>query len=104
MLAGITIQPSEFVKPAFVDPDRLAVRRDRRASPTCRRTSFALALLAAVVAPLVLQPDFGQTMLIALVWGALFFMAGMRMDLGRRARRQRRASALAAAYFVRCRT
>ena len=28
---------------------------------------------------LVLQPDFGQTMLIALVWGALFFMAGMRM-------------------------
>ena len=27
----------------------------------------------------MLQPDFGQTMLIALVWGALFFMAGMRM-------------------------
>ena len=26
----------------------------------------------------MLQPDFGQTMLIALVWGALFFMAGMR--------------------------
>ena len=32
-----------------------------------------------VVALLVLQPDFGQTMLIALVWGALFFMAGMRL-------------------------
>ena len=30
-------------------------------------------------AVLVLQPDFGQTMLIALVWGALFFMAGMRL-------------------------
>jgi cell division protein FtsW len=28
---------------------------------------------------LVLQPDFGQTMLILLVWGALFFMAGMRL-------------------------
>src|SRR6202034_971593 len=27
---------------------------------------------------LVMQPDFGQTMLIALVWGALFYMAGMR--------------------------
>ncbi len=26
-----------------------------------------------------MQPDFGQTMLIALVWGALFFMAGMRL-------------------------
>jgi len=27
----------------------------------------------------VLQPDFGQTMLVLLVWGALFFMAGMRV-------------------------
>jgi cell division protein FtsW len=27
---------------------------------------------------LVLQPDFGQTMLISLVWGSLFYMAGMR--------------------------
>jgi cell division protein FtsW len=44
---------------------------------------MALGLLAAVVVPLVLQPDFGQTMLIALVWGALFFMAGAH-DLGRR--------------------
>ena len=26
----------------------------------------------------MLQPDFGQTMLITLVWGALFYMAGMR--------------------------
>ena len=32
-----------------------------------------------VVALLVVQPDFGQTMLIALVWSALFFMAGMRV-------------------------
>jgi cell division protein FtsW len=29
------------------------------------------------VVPLLLQPDFGQTMLIALVWAALFFMAGL---------------------------
>jgi cell division protein FtsW len=26
-----------------------------------------------------MQPDFGQTMLVLLVWGALFFMAGMRV-------------------------
>ena len=30
-----------------------------------------------MVALLVLQPDVGQTMLIAIVWGALFFMAGV---------------------------
>ncbi len=35
-------------------------------------------LLLGALGVLVLQPDFGQTMLIALVWGALFFMAGMR--------------------------
>ena len=40
--------------------------------------TIALALLTVVVALLVLQPDFGQTMLISLVWGALFYMAGMR--------------------------
>ena len=59
-------------------PGRLAVRRDRRASRTCRATLLALGSCSCVVALLVLQPDFGQTMLIALVWGALFFMAGMR--------------------------
>jgi cell division protein FtsW len=26
-----------------------------------------------------MQPDFGQTMLVALVWSALFFLAGMRV-------------------------
>jgi cell division protein FtsW len=31
------------------------------------------------VALLVMQPDFGQTMLVVLVWSALFFMAGMRL-------------------------
>src|SRR6266851_4687124 len=42
-------------------------------------TTFSLLLLLGVVGVLVLQPDFGQTMLISLVWGALFFMAGMRL-------------------------
>jgi cell division protein FtsW len=41
--------------------------------------TVALALLLTVVALLVVQPDFGQTMLIVLVWGALFFTAGMRL-------------------------
>ena len=36
-------------------------------------------LLLMVVMLLVLQPDFGQTMLVVLVWSALFFMAGMRV-------------------------
>jgi cell division protein FtsW len=31
------------------------------------------------VALLDIQPDFGQTMLVVMVWSALFFMAGMRV-------------------------
>ena len=40
-------------------------------------TTLAILLLPLTVVPLILQPDFGQTMLIAIVWGGLFFMAGL---------------------------
>ncbi|TMJ04928.1 MAG: putative lipid II flippase FtsW [Alphaproteobacteria bacterium] len=78
VLAGINIQPSEFVKPAFVILISWLFAESTRKSDVPANT-MALGLLISVVAILVLQPDFGQTMLIALVWGALFFMAGMRM-------------------------
>ena len=42
-------------------------------------TSMAIVLLLTLVSLLVMEPDFGQTMLILMVWGALFFIAGMRM-------------------------
>jgi cell division protein FtsW len=38
---------------------------------------LSIMLFLMVVAILVLQPDFGQTMLIAIVWGGLFFLAGL---------------------------
>ena len=78
VLAGVNIQPSEFVKPAFVILISWLFAESTRKADMPANT-MALGLLGAVVAPLVLQPDFGQTMLIVLVWGALFFMAGMRM-------------------------
>ena len=78
VLAGVNIQPSEFVKPAFVILISWLFAESTRKSDMPANT-MALGLLGAVVVPLVLQPDFGQTMLIVLVWGALFFMAGMRM-------------------------
>jgi cell division protein FtsW len=77
VLAGINIQPSEFLKPAFVVLVSWLFAESARKSDV-PATTFSLMLLVGVVAILVLQPDFGQTMLIALVWGALFFMAGMR--------------------------
>jgi cell division protein FtsW len=77
VLAGINIQPSEFLKPSFVVLVSWLFAESSRKSDV-PATTFCLLLLGGVVAILVAQPDFGQTMLVALVWGALFFMAGMR--------------------------
>src|SRR5206468_11211301 len=78
VLAGVNIQPSELLKPTFVILISWLFAESAR-RPEMPANTFALALLLLVVALLVLQPDFGQTMLIALVWSALFFMAGMRL-------------------------
>jgi cell division protein FtsW len=78
VLLGINLQPSEFLKPAFVILIAWLFGETAR-RPEMPANTMALALLLVTVAGLVLQPDFGQTMLIALVWGALFFVAGMRL-------------------------
>ena len=78
ILAGVNIQPSEFVKPSFVILISWLFAESSRKSDV-PATTFSLALLLAVLGVLVMQPDFGQTMLIALVWCALFYITGMRL-------------------------
>jgi cell division protein FtsW len=78
VLVGLNIQPSEFLKPAFVIIVAWLFAESAK-RPEMPTNVVALSLLGLVVALLVMQPDFGQTMLILLVWGALFFMAGMRL-------------------------
>jgi cell division protein FtsW len=78
VILGMNIQASEFLKPAFVILIAWLFAESAK-RPEMPANSIALALLVIVVALLVLQPDFGQTMLIALVWGALFYIAGMRL-------------------------
>ncbi|MFZ3309088.1 MAG: FtsW/RodA/SpoVE family cell cycle protein, partial [Xanthobacteraceae bacterium] len=78
VILGVNIQPSEFLKPAFVILIAWLFGETAK-HPEMPANSMALALLIVVVTLLVLQPDFGQTMLISLVWGSLFYMAGMRL-------------------------
>jgi cell division protein FtsW len=78
VIFGVNIQPSEFLKPAFVILIAWLFAESAR-RPEMPANSAALVLLLTTVSALVLQPDFGQTMLILLVWGTLFFLAGMRM-------------------------
>jgi len=77
-IIGVSLQASEFVKPTFVVLIAWLFSESAR-RPEMPATSIALVSLLTVVALLVLEPDFGQTMLIVMVWGTLFFMAGMRM-------------------------
>lgn len=77
-LGALSIQPSEFVKPAFVVLSAWLFNESQK-RPDLPAVPFAVALYAVFATPLVLQPDFGQTLLVTLVWGALFFMAGLNM-------------------------
>jgi cell division protein FtsW len=78
VLFGMNIQPSEFLKPAFVVLVAWLFGESAR-RPDMPANTMSLTMLLMVVTLLVLQPDFGQTMLVVLVWSALFFMAGMRV-------------------------
>ena len=77
-LLGVNIQASESAKPAFVILAAWLFAESAR-RPEMPATSMALAVLMMLVSLLVMEPDFGQTMLILMVWGALFFIAGMRI-------------------------
>lgn len=74
----LTIQPSEFVKPAFaVVAAWLFTRKklDRRFPGNLA----AMALFAVVMALLLLQPDLGMAVVVTAVFFAQFFLAGLPM-------------------------
>nr|WP_029040769.1 putative peptidoglycan glycosyltransferase FtsW [Cucumibacter marinus] len=74
--AGQSLQPSEFVKPAFaVIAGWLMAERMRRTDVPGH--AITLGLLGMIVGMLILQPDVGQTVLILLTWAALLFIAGI---------------------------
>jgi len=77
-IIGVNIQASESAKPAFVVIAAWLFAESTK-RPEMPATTMALSMLLTLVALLVMEPDFGQTMLILMVWGALFFIAGMRM-------------------------
>src|SRR5690606_355547 len=75
-IAGLSIQPSEFMKPAFVVVCAWLFAEHAR-QPEIPGNLFAIILFGIVGALLVAQPDLGQTILTSVVWGGMFFMAGM---------------------------
>ena len=75
-IGSFTLQSSEFIKPAFVIFTAwMFSERSRMPDFPGWRISVVTYLMVAFL--LIMQPDFGQTMLISVVWLAQFFIAGL---------------------------
>jgi cell division protein FtsW len=77
-LPGFALQPSEFVKPTFAVVAAWLFA-EQKARPGFPGNAIAIALFLPIMAMLLKQPDFGMAVVVALVWFAQFFMAGLRL-------------------------
>lgn len=75
-LVGITVQPSEFLKPcmAVVTAWIFYLRSKYIEFPGWR---IAVAVYGLVVVLLLIQPDLGMVITVSAMWGVQFFLAGM---------------------------
>ena len=75
---GISLQPSEFLKPAFAIG--LAwILSWRVRDPNLPVLRLAMGLMAMVALLLMAQPDFGSTLLFSAVWFSLMLLSGLEM-------------------------
>lgn len=79
-IAGFSMQPSEFVKPAFAIVAAWLFAEGKR-DKAIPGHWIAFALYFLVVTLIIAQPDLGMTMVVTSVWLAQFFLAGLSMWL-----------------------
>lgn len=77
-VAGMSMQVSEFVKPAFA-VTAAWMFASRRLGDDIPGNMIATALLFVVVSLLLAQPDLGQTVVVIAVWFSQLFLAGLPM-------------------------
>ena len=75
-LAGLSLQPSEFLKPCFAVATAwlFAEQHGQRRLPG---NVIAIFLYLAIVGLLMSQPDFGMTFVVSITWFAQFVLAGL---------------------------
>jgi len=78
-IAGFTLQPSEFMKPALVVLVAWMFAEGQKGQGV-PGVSVAFCLYAIAVVLLLMEPDIGQTVLITAAFGAAFWMAGVPMS------------------------
>ena len=76
---GVSLQPSEFLKPAFAIA--LAwVLSWRVRDPNLPVVTISVGLMGLVAALLMMQPDFGSTILFVGVWFVLVLLSGLSLQ------------------------
>ncbi len=76
-LGGLTLQPSEFLKPSFAV--LCASVLANKAQTVVRKELISFGLVIIPLALLILEPDVGQTGLLLALWGAMLFLDGISL-------------------------
>ncbi|WP_430474460.1 putative lipid II flippase FtsW [Thalassospira lucentensis] len=79
-VAGVTIQPSEFLKPAFAVVVAWMFA-EGRLNPNFPGYIVSSLMLAICIFLLMIQPDFGQTVVVTSIWSVQIFLAGLPIIL-----------------------
>lgn len=75
-IAGISLQPSEFIKPSFAVLAAWLFAMPRTEKHDIGQL-MSIGLFVLVISLLLLQPDFGMTVVVSAVWFTQFFLAGL---------------------------
>ncbi len=79
-LGFASVQPSEFLKPGFIVVAAwfMAAGKEIGGPPGLRYSFF---LMVVIVTLLMLQPDFGQSLLVLFSWAVMYFVGGAPITL-----------------------
>jgi cell division protein FtsW len=75
-IGSFTLQPSEFLKPAFIVTVGWMLAEGLK-TPGFPGRKISFALFFMVLGGLVLQPDFGQAILVSMVFAAQLVASGL---------------------------
>jgi cell division protein FtsW len=75
-LPGLSLQPSEFLKPCFAVVAAWMFAEQRK-NPRFPGYLISIALYGLVVVLLMAQPDLGMTVVVSAIWFCEFFLAGL---------------------------
>ncbi len=76
VLAGLSLQTSEFIKPAFAILTAWMLAEKYR-DPSFPGFTISIFLLGLVLLLLMIQPDLGMTFVVAATWVGQLFIAGL---------------------------